>query len=168
MKQFLAILLLALLVSACSSTGDPENELLQAASTTEAEGSQSDAQEAEPTALPVVVPTLPAGVPDLPSPLWPTMDDPSPTAEDALKDYLLYHPSETFGYQLAVGCQGLAAEANPNTLCTREPRVSEEGDLQLYDYSLGPPPPGLALYSIGIRGSVSQGWWITWANTIAR
>ena len=181
MKRLFATLLLVPLVAAaaCSSTGDPESELLQATSTTaEAEESQSPVSPgAAPQAVPItaastaallVVPTLPAGIPELPDMLWPTMDDPSTTPEDALTEYLLDHPSGAFGYQLAVGCQGLTAEANPNTLCAREPRVSEQGDLQLYDYSVGPPPPGLALYSIGIQGSVSQGWWITWGNTIAR
>ena len=181
MKQFLAILLLVLLVAAaaCSSTGDPESELLQATSApAEAEESQSPASpEAAPQAVPItaastavlqVTPTLPADIPALPALLWPTMDDPSPTAEDALTEYLLYHPSETFGYQLSVGCQGLTAEANPNTLCTREPRISDRDGRQLYVYGVGRPPPEVSDYSIGIEGSASEGWWVLFADVIAR
>ena len=180
-KQFLAILLLVPLVAAaaCSSTGDPESELLQATSTpAEAGESQSPASpEAAPQAVPItaastaalqVTPTLPADIPTLPVLLWPTMDDPSPTAEDALKDYLLHHPSETFGYQLVVGCQGLAAESNPNTLCSREPQISDRDNRQLYVYGVGRPPPEVTDYSIGIEGSASEGWWVLFADTIAR
>ena len=181
MKQFPALLLLVPLVAAaaCSSTGDPESELLQATSTpTEAEESQSPASpEAAPQAVPItaastaalqVTPTLPADIPALPALLWPTMDDPSPTPEDALTEYLLYHPSETFGYQLVVGCQGLTPEANPNLMCARDPQISDRDGRQLYVYGVGRPPPEVSDYSIGIEGSTTEGWWILFGNTIAR
>ena len=181
MKRLFAISLFVLLVAvaACSSTGDPESEFLSEASLVPAEQPPGiDLPEVEQSAAPQqpapspaatpVVPTLPAEIPDLPVLWWPTMDDPSPTAEDALKDYLLHHPSEDFGYKLVVGCLGLTAEANPNTLCAREPSVSPENDLEVYTYDVGRPPPEIADYSIGIQGSSAQGWWILWASKIAR
>lgn len=179
MKRLFAISLFVLLVvaAACSSTGDPESEFLSEASLVpaeqlpateqpEAEQPTAPQQPAPSTTARIVVP--PAETPNLPALLWPTRDDTSPTAEDALKDYLLHHPSEDFGYQFVVGCLGLTAEANPNTLCAREPSVSPEGDLEVYTYDVGRPPPEIADYSIGVQGSNSQGWWILWANTISR
>ena len=172
MKLFLAASLIVIAAAACSSTGDPESEVLQADSTPAAEGSQSSEDSetgaaASPTAL-LVVPTLPADIPDLPALLWPTMDDPSPTAEDALKDYLIYHPSETFQYEFVVGCQGLMPDTNPNLMCAREPQISDRNGRQFYVYGVGRPPPEVSDYSISIEGSASEGWWILFANTIAR
>ena len=185
MKRFLAAsLLLLLAAAACSSTGDPESELLSATSSAPAGEqqpapdppavSQQSAPQAPPQAAPstaaqAIVPSVPTGIPELPEALWPTMEDTSPTAVDALKDYLIHHlyePGWSLGYQIVVGCAGV--EASPTVMCTREPRVSDEGDLQVYTYSVGPPPPEASFYSIGIQGSVSEGWWILWANPIAR
>ena len=184
MKQFLTTLLLVLLIAACSSTGDPESELLSATSQAPDEEQQpatdppAASQQATPqapqeavpsTAVRVIVPTVPSGIPELPEVLWPTMDDTSPTAEDALKDYLIHHPYEpgwSLDYQIVVGCAGV--EANSNVMCAREPRISDEGDRQVHRYTVGPPPPEATLYSIGIQGSGSEGWWILWANPIAR
>lgn len=174
MRKFLALPLLLLLAAACSSTGDPESEFLAATSSVPAvaaEGTSSPASEeavpqsAPSATAPPIVPTLPAEIPELPRVLWPTVDDTSPTAEDAIKDYLLHHPSETFGYKFVVGCQGLTAETAPNTLCSREPTISEDGDRQVYTYQVGRPPPATTDYSIGVQGSDSEGWWILWANT---
>ena len=181
MKRLFAILLFVLLVAAtaCSSTGDPESEFLSEASLVPAgdqqpedelpaASQQSAPQQAVPgtSSEPVVV-TVPTGIPELPEVLWPTMDDTSPTAEDALKDYLIHHePGWSLGYRIVVGCAGV--EANSNVMCARDPQVSDEGDRQVYTYTVGPPPPEVTLYSIGIQGSVSEGWWILWANTIAR
>lgn len=186
MKRFLITLLPVLLVAvaACSSTGDPESELLsgnssvpaaeeqpvEAAVEAEQQPGASVAQQAVPSTPPEpVVVTLPTGIPELPAELWPTMDDPSPTAVDALKDYLIHHlhdPGWNLGYRIVVGCSGV--EAGPNVMCARAPQVSDEGDRQVHTYAVGPPPPEAALYSIGIQGSVSEGWWILWANAIAR
>lgn len=186
MKQFLTALLLMFLVAAaaCSSTGDPESELLFGTSLVPAEqqpsGEQSDGTDQQPAgtadasgqSVPTTAPpavTVPTGIPELPEVLWPTRDDPSPTAVDALKDYLighLYEPGWNLGYRIIFGCAGV--EANSNVMCSREPRVSEEGDLQVYTYAVGPAPPEAAFYSIGVQGSVTEGWWIFWANPIAR
>ena len=189
MKQFLTILLLVLLIAACSSTGDPESELLSGTSSAPATEQQpatdppAASQQAVPqpasqqpapqpvpsiSSEPVVV-TVPTGIPELPEAMWPTMNDPSPTAEDALKDYLLHHlyePDWSLGYRIVVGCAGV--EANSNVMCARDPQILDEGDLQVHTYKVGPPPPEATLYSIGIQGSVSEGWWILWANAIAR
>ena len=196
MKLSFATLLLVLLVAAaaCSSTGDPESEFPPEASSVpageeqpeaeqpEAERPEAEQTEAEQQAAPQtpqqalpdtpsepIVVTVPTGIPELPAELWPTMDDTSPTAEDALKDYLIHHlyePGWSLGYRIVVGCAGV--EASPNVMCAREPRISEEGDRQVYTYSVGPPPPEVSLYSIGIQGSVSEGWWILFADVIAR
>ena len=176
MKQFLTTLLLVLLIAACSSTGDPESELLSATSSApdEEQPPATDppaaSQQAVPsTAVQVIVPTVPTDIPELPEALWPTMDDPSPTAEDALKDYLIHHPSEpdwSRDYSIVVGCAGV--EANSNVLCAREPRISDEGDRQVHIYTVGPPPPEATLYVIRIQGSVAEGWWILRTNAIAR
>lgn len=170
MKPISAILLLVLAAAACSSTGDPESEVLQADSTPAASdaGAEAISGATPSTAALLVFPTLPADLPELPRPFWPTMDDPSPTPEDALKDYLLYHPSGAFQYQFAVGCLGLTPEANPNLMCAREPRISDRDGRQLYEYGVGRPPPEISDYSIGIEGSPAEGWWILFGNTIAR
>ena len=170
MKRLFAIFLLLLLVSACSRTGDPESEVLEQDSTPAASeaGSEATSEAAVSTTPLLVVPTLPAGIAELPDMLWPTMEDPSPTAEDALKDYLLYHPSGAFGYQLVVGCQGLTPEANPNLMCARDPQISDRDGRQLYVYGVGRPPPEVSDYSIGIEGSTTEGWWILFGNIIAR
>ena len=184
MKQFLTILFLMLLIAACSSTGDPESELLsgtssaptgeqqpaaprQSAAEQPAVPQQSASQQAVPSTS--SEPVVATGIPELPEVLWPTMDDPSPTAEDALKDYLIHHiyePNWSLGWRIVVGCAGV--EANSNVMCARDPQVSDRGDRQLHIYAVGPPPPEAPLYAIGIQGSVSEGWWINRANTILR
>ena len=173
MKQFLttAFFMFLLAVAACSSTGDPEHEFLSTSSVPVGEQQPAaTTQQAGPStpSEPVVV-TVPTGIPELPEVLWPTMKDPSPAAEDALKDYLIHHrhePGWSLGWRIVVGCAGI--EASPNVMCSRDPRVSYEGDRQVYTYTIGPPPPQATFYSIGIQGSVSEGWWILWANAIAR
>ena len=164
-SSLVALLLVALLfaAAACSSTGDPESEISQASTSAET-------QEAPPApnTAPVIV-TVPAGITELPSVLWPSVDDPSPTAEDALKDYLLHNrdaPEWSLGYGLVIGCTGITIDTN--VICAREPRLSDEGERQIYTYQVGEPPPEIPLYSVGIEGSDTEGWWIIWGNAIAR
>ena len=171
----LSLAVLSLVVAACSSTGDPESELLQATSSAPTQQQPADTasvapQEVSPApnTAPVLV-TTPVGIAELPSVLWPSTDDPSPTAEDALKDYLLHYPYETewsLGYELVIGCTGITIDTN--VICAREPRVSDEGERQIYTYQVGEPPPEIPLYSVGIEGSDTEGWWIIWGNAIAR
>ena len=173
----LSLAVLSLAVAACSSTGDPESELLQATSsapTQPADTASAAPQEVlpAPNTVPNTAPALvttPVGIAELPSVWWPTIDDPSPTAEDALKDYLLHNfnaPEWSLGYELVIGCTGITIDTN--VLCAREPRVSDEGERQVYTYQVGPPPPEVPFYSVGIEGSDTEGWWILWGNSIAR
>ena len=78
----LSLAVLSLVVVACSSTGDPESELLQATSsapTQPADTASAAPQEVlpAPNTVPNTAPALvttPVGIAELPSVLWPSID----------------------------------------------------------------------------------------------